>query len=114
MPDPNRPPRHLNAAARRLWTQVLADYDLEAHHRELLLLALEAMTRGDQARREIERSGILIRGRWGPTVNPAVAIERNCQATYLRLMRELSLDSAAEEAARPPMIRGGARYGRRR
>lgn len=96
-----RAPSHLSAEAGALWSSVLADYDLEAHHRGILERACEALDRLRQAQAAIEREGITVEGRFGPKAHPAVGIERDARTAFLRAVRELGLDLEAP-ASRPP------------
>jgi len=100
-----RPPRHLSPAARRLYAEILETYALEAHHVALLVKALEAADRADQARDVIAASGILIKSRLGEVKpNPAIAIERDSRAAFLAGIKALGLDI---EGPPPPSARKG-------
>ena len=104
-------PKHLKAATRRWFRDVLAEYDLEAHHVRLLTLAGEAWDRGQQARGEIERHGLTyLDGNGLPRTRPEIAIERDSRLAFARLLRELDLDCGSPgETPRPPALRSNRR-----
>jgi P27 family predicted phage terminase small subunit len=97
-------PKHLTAAARRIWRQIVADYQLEERHLGLLRLALEALDSADEARHRIEADGSYIADRYGCLkVHPAIAVQRDARIAFARLSRELGLDLEAPTApTRPP------------
>jgi len=89
-------PRHLSSAARRLFTDVVRGYALEAHHVALLVKALEAFDRAEQARVLIDAEGLIVRSRLGEArPHPAVAVERDSRAAFGTLMKLLALDVEA-------------------
>ncbi len=96
------PPRHLRAATKRWWNNVVAAYELDEHHLRLLALAGSAWDRAEQAREVLDRQGVTYNDRFGqPRTRPEVAIERDSRIAFARLLRELDLDGPAPEA-RPP------------
>lgn len=105
-------PRHLSARSRRVYRQVVEDYDLsgEAHALEVLRLALEALDRADQAREALARYGsTTYTNRFGePRPRPEVAIERDARLAVWRGFRELSLDGGDYAPGHMPRV-GGAR-----
>jgi hypothetical protein len=91
-------PKHLTARSKRIFRQIIADYDLssEPHALEILGLALEA-------------HGMTYVDRFGaPRQRPEIAIERDSRLAVARLFRELSLDAADYTDPRPPRIGSGA------
>jgi P27 family predicted phage terminase small subunit len=87
------PPAHLTRAAKKLWRQVLADYELDPHHLEMLAAALQAWDRMNEAREILAAEGVTYRDRFGaPRKHPAVSIEENARTAFLRSLRELDLD----------------------
>ena len=95
------PPKHLSAAAKKWWKQVDREFELEDHHRHLLTLAAQSWDRATQAREVIAEEGITVLDRYGcPKAHPAVAIERDSQLRFARLLREMQLDDEPE----PPRI----------
>lgn len=103
------PPRGLRGKAKTFWQKVCRDFVLEPHHYDVLEQACWSLQRAEEAREIVntegqfyrnEKTGALLR-------HPAVATEEKARAMFLRGLRELGLDIAADEA-RPP-----ARTGRR-
>ena len=103
MTKPTAPPKHLSSEARALWRSVLADYELERRHEAILLTALEALDRMRQAQAQLTADGLTTTDRYGGVkAHPAVVIERDSRAAFLRAMRELGLDLEAPPTTRPP------------
>jgi phage terminase small subunit len=95
-----RAPGHLQAATRAWFDQVIADYELEAHHVRLLSLACESWDRCGQAREALAAGGLTVTDRFGfPRARPEVAIERDSRIAFARLCRELDLDTDAPSAS---------------
>ena len=103
-------PKHLRVATRRWYQDVLDDYQLEAHHCRLLLLAAEAWDRCEQAREALAKHGTVYDDRFGaPRARPEVAIERDSRLAFARMIRELALDVNEPADSRPPAISGNLR-----
>jgi len=106
-PASDGPPAHLEAATAAWFATVVADYELEPHHRRLLTLAAEAWDRATQAREQLARDGITFHDQNGnPRVHPCVAVERDARLAFARLIRELDLDAETLPAPRPPRRAG--------
>ncbi len=101
---PPRPPAHLKAAGRALWTGIQRGYDLgETHQQAILAAACEAADRQVEAREAITRDGAYVDGgRYGMKAHPALAVERDARLAMIRALRELGLDLVKDTAARPP------------
>jgi phage terminase small subunit len=105
-PEP-KPPAHLRPATARWWCSVVTDYELEPHHVRLLSLAGEAWDRGQQAREVIAKEGLTyLDFRKQPKARPEISIERDSRLSFARLVRELGLDVADPDQARPPRVGG--------
>lgn len=86
-------PSHLSLPARRLYDGIRSLYELEAHDAALLVKALEAWDRAEEARQLLADEGIVITSRLGERkAHPAVAIERDSRSAFLAGMRQLGLD----------------------
>lgn len=86
-------PAYLSRQARRLWKSVHERYELEAQDNAILVKALEAFDRADEARALLRESGIVVTSRLGEIkAHPAVAIERDSRTAFLAGMRQLGLD----------------------
>ena len=108
------PPKHLQAAGRRLWKRVVTDYSLEPWQLEVLAAAAEAADRMTMAREKLDQDGLIVEHeKFGIRAHPCIAIERDSRTAMLRALRELSLDAEViESSARPPYIAAGRRFGR--
>ncbi|MDO8500459.1 MAG: hypothetical protein Q7S20_01290 [Gemmatimonadaceae bacterium] len=86
---------------------MVADFELEPHHRRLLTLAGEAWDRTQQAREALAKFGVIYLDRFGsPKARPEVAIERDSRTSFARLLRELALDVDPPAESRPPSVAG--------
>ena len=103
-----RPPAHLRAETKVWWKQVTDDFELEDHHVRILNLACESWDRGQQAREDLEKHGLIYHDRFDqPRSRPEVAIERDSRVAFARLLRELALDvNEPAETPRPAKMRG--------
>jgi P27 family predicted phage terminase small subunit len=96
-------PRHLSAATKRWWVVILDEYELNAADLRTLQLAAEAFDRAQQARLILKKDGVTYEDRFGsPKKHPAVSIEENARTAFIRAVRELGLDGAAEPDPRLP------------
>lgn len=104
MPEP---PAHLSPPTAAWWASVVATFDLDAHHVELLRLAAEALDRGEAARVLLAAEGLTYTSKGGePRAHPAAGIARDAAIAFARLTRELGLDVAPPaEAGRPHPLR---------
>jgi len=106
------PPEHLSAEMAHWWRQIVADYDLDHHHLKLLEAACDAWDRMAQARATVLDEGLTVEGGMGPKQHPAVAIERDARAAFVRIVREMDLDEpvpAPHAYMRPPALRSNRR-----
>ena len=92
-----KPPIHLRKAAKRLWNDLMSDYEIDdAAGLALLQTACEAFQRCDDARRMIRREAAVITDRFGqPKPHPAVTIERDSRAQLIAALRALKLEPEA-------------------
>ncbi len=100
-------PSYLSAEASTWVNSVLREWGLEPHHEKILLLAAVAYDRAMDARRRIKKDGAILLCKNGDLKShPAVAIERDSRLAFVRLIRELQLDTESEEAEaiRPPIL----------
>lgn len=95
------PPRHLRPSTKAWWRQVVATFDLEAHHLAVLRAAAEAWDRYQQARELLDAEGIVLRDRWGQSKpHPATVTERDSRAAFCRAVAQLGLDVPAPGTGR--------------
>ncbi len=93
MTPPIRPPSHLSKPSKALYIDVMGSYLLEPHHVALLVKALEARDRADQARAEIGRGPLMVTSRLGEQKpHPLLTVERDARAQFGTLMKQLGLD----------------------
>lgn len=82
------PPDHLSPSAREWFDTIIKQCHTEEHYRRLILLAAQSWDKAGQARQILEKEGIVYHDRFGaPRPHPAVAIERDAQMNFLRLVR---------------------------
>src|SRR5947209_2835386 len=106
------PPDHLSETMQNWWRQTVADYDLEQHHLKLLEAACDAWDRMAQARATLLIEGLTVEGGNGKKTHPAVAVERDSRAAFVRIVREMDLDEPQPSPGRympPPAIRPNRR-----
>jgi P27 family predicted phage terminase small subunit len=109
---PTKAPQHLTEPTRAWWRQVVRDFQLDAHHLKLLQAACEAWDRACEAQSILSRDGLIIAGREGGVrPHPAVAIRRDAEISFARLLRELDLDTEPPSGLRsaPPSLRSNRR-----
>ena len=81
-----KPPGHLKAAGRRLWTDIVTQYRIaDGAGLALVTTAAEAQDRIREAQRAIRQYGALKQ-------NPACFLERDARAGMLSALRALNLD----------------------
>lgn len=95
-----KPPQYLAKDSREWWATVVKDYDLSPHDFVLLRRACEAMDRGEQARKTIDKEGLTVPTQHGVKTHPAVAVERGSALVFIQLVKALGLNKS-EEAKRP-------------
>jgi hypothetical protein len=85
-----KPPNHLKAAGRRLWTDIVTQYRIaDGAGLALVTTAAEAQDRIREAQRAIR----LVPDRYGALKqNPACFLERDARAGMLSALRALNLD----------------------
>jgi P27 family predicted phage terminase small subunit len=103
----NKAPKHLKAATRLWFENVVNEYELESHHLRLLILACEAWDRCEEARKAVGEHGLTFSNRHGEIkLRPEVTVERENRTAFARLLRELNLDSDSGPAnSRPPALK---------
>src|SRR5690348_11282125 len=101
-PQTQPPPGHLKTAGREHWQSVLAMFTFSEHDLPMLQSACEQLDRAAEARAIIDRDGVTIKDRFGVTKeHPAVAIERNAHLAFVRIERELALQTPAPDTRSP-------------
>lgn len=100
MTDP-RPPKGLGARGRAFWRGVVAEFELEAGHLEVLREVCRLLDRQNTLAAAVRRDGEVVEGSTGqPRLHPALAESRQTALAIGRLLGELGLDRS-DEADRP-------------
>jgi len=111
--DTPRAPAGLTAAAKRLWAEVLDEYELEEHELGLLRELCRTQTQLDRLDRIVRRDGPLVTDRFGEArTHPAAVEARQLRIAYARMSAALRLPAGEEgdqQATRRPQRRSGAR-----
>jgi P27 family predicted phage terminase small subunit len=86
-------PKHLADEEAGLFRRLVAEFQIDdSNSVSLLTVAMEAHARMREAREQLAAEGTVIEDRFGQKrTHPAVAIERDARADYLRAMRVLNL-----------------------
>jgi len=110
------PPAGLASAGRRLWTSILAEYELQEHESLLLLQACRCADSLDRLAVEASDSPVTTFNVKGDlTAHPALVESRQQAITLSRLVATLRLPSGEQLGEQRPQRRGAARgsYGLR-
>jgi hypothetical protein len=100
-------PSELGQSGRKFFKKIVAEFELDSHHIELLTLAGKCLDRIESAREILDTEGIVTHDRFGtPKPHPACAIELQNKTIFARLVRELALDIDIPESPRPPRLGG--------
>jgi Phage terminase, small subunit len=87
------PPSILGEPGRRLWTQVLAEYDVsDVAGRQMLLQCCQMTDRAEDLAEEIAADGAVIRTREGIKDHPALKHELAARAFVVRTLCRLGLN----------------------
>lgn len=75
----SKAPNHISAAAKKLWNQILTEYQFDdAAGLVILRTALEAFDRAQAARKAINKDGMTVKGRDGQIrSHPLLTVERD-------------------------------------
>lgn len=85
-------PMRLSPRAAELYERVADRWDLDEVATAILRLAVEAMTRADEAAAIVTREGLCVPDRWGrPQKHPAALLERDHRAAAAASLQKLGL-----------------------
>jgi phage terminase small subunit len=92
--SPLKPPRHLKAAGRELWSDIVRQYHIsDGAGLALVGQAAECLDTIRAAQAEVRERGMLVLDRYQvPKQNPAIAVERDARAGMISALRALHLD----------------------
>lgn len=103
-------PRGTGPSGRRIWTSIVAQYELEPHELALLTELTRAIDRLDGLDALIRRDGLIVDGgRSGAKANPALVEARQLQITVARLEAALRMpqgDTGDQQQGARPQRRG--------
>jgi phage terminase small subunit len=106
-------PQHLKEATQAWFNEVVRTFILEQHHVRLLTAACQAWDSMETARAAIAEHGQTFTDQNGcPKARPEIQIERDSRLAFVRIVRELDLDTIAppaEISVRPPALRSNRR-----
>ena len=100
-----KPPDHLSREAKGWWRKINAEWELGADALLILRSALESFDRCDQARKLLDKEGLVILDRFEQQkAHPAATIERDSRLQMVRCWRALNLDVEPPRSGpgRPP------------
>src|SRR5262249_6434961 len=91
---PLKPPRHLKAAGKALWNDIVQQYRIaDGAGLTLVTTAAEALDRIREAQAAIRKHGALVADRYGGVKqNPACFLERDARAGMPSAVRAVDLD----------------------
>jgi len=89
-----KPPTHLSREAKKIWSDLVAEYDIDdPAGLRILRVSLEAYDRAQAARTQIDRVGMMFKDRFGcPKPHPLLPVERDSRAAFLAGLKALNLD----------------------
>jgi len=88
------PPKHLSAAARRIFREMVSEYSIhDTGGLKILTAGLEAWDRATKAREVIDAAGMTVTDKFGQVkVHPLCSVERDARAAWLQAIKLLNLD----------------------
>lgn len=93
-----RAPAGLSVAGRGLWQRLRTEYSiLDAGGLAVLEQAARCYDRAEEARRMLDREGVVVKDRWGQRKpHPAAPVERDARAQLLAALRQLNIETPEE------------------
>lgn len=104
--------RGFNTPGRRLFDAVTAEFELDAHERELLTQAAHCADTMDLLQKQVDRDGTMVRkDLGGPSrPHPALAELRSQQSTYMQLVKMLGLPTGVMSGEAKPARTRATKY----
>jgi P27 family predicted phage terminase small subunit len=98
------PPNHLSKESKQIWSEIVKGWEILESDFTVLRIALESFDRLQEARRVIDKEGmILVDGKGKKYAHPALAVEKESRTGLLRAWRQLGLDlEPPQPVGRPP------------
>lgn len=100
-----KPPDHLSREAKSWWRRINSEWELGADALLLLRGALESFDRTEEARKLLDKDGLMVLDRFQQRkAHPAASIERDSRLQMVRCWRALNLDVEPPRSGsgRPP------------
>lgn len=97
-------PENLSESSQAIWGDVVADYEMSSVELARLKLGLEALDRAQEARRVLDRDGLMVVDRYGaPKLHPLTVVEKDARNAAATILRGLGLEAVvAVPAPRRP------------
>lgn len=103
-------PKGTGASGRKLWSSIVAEYELEQHEMAMLAELVRLVDRLDRLDVIIRREGPIVDGgKSGPKAHPALVEARQLQIAQARLTAALRLPVGDEGDVKRPQRRGGVK-----
>ena len=91
--NPDRPPKNLSREAKKIWREINAEFELDYQAMVILKTALEAYSRLQAAREQIDAEGLTCLSLGGfLKPHPCLKIEKEARSGMLQAWRMLNLD----------------------
>lgn len=91
------PPKGLKATGRRIWTDVLSEFELSEHEHAMLREACRTADSLDALQDQLEADGVMSESSQGVRVHPALVELRAQRVTLARLFAALRLPTGEED-----------------
>jgi hypothetical protein len=101
--DLTTPPADLGETGRHLWASIQAQYMIsDSGGLAMLRLACESADRAQMCREQIDKDGLMIRGRTGSREHPLLKAELGARSFTVRTLQKLGLDLEPVKAVGRP------------
>jgi phage terminase small subunit len=90
-------PPGLEGPGRKLWKDVLADYELSPAEMSVLEVACRALDRMRAAEKVLAAEGLTVSGRWGPQPHPLILVARDAGTQLRAAIKQLKVELDADD-----------------
>jgi len=98
-------PDGLSEAARKFWKSIVAGWELDPNHLELLRVACQQLDRATQARAAVDEAGSYFTDKFGNIKpHPGLGVEARARKLFIQSLREIGLDAKVTESPRAPHL----------
>lgn len=91
-------PKDLKGDAAEFYRRIASSYDLTDAGLSLLQVAAFTLQRWIEARRHIDKHGLLQQSKTMVRLSPLAKVEHDCRLSFCRLLKEMNLDHEYEGA----------------